>query len=42
MSQEHLSHIERGEKEIGVEVLLRISRELGKSIKWLLIWNEGK
>jgi hypothetical protein len=28
--------MERGEKEIGAEILLRISREFGKSIEWLL------
>jgi transcriptional regulator with XRE-family HTH domain len=42
VSQGHLSHMERGEKEIGVEVLLRISREFGKSIEWLVTGNEGK
>jgi transcriptional regulator with XRE-family HTH domain len=36
VSQGHLSYIERGEKEIGAEILLRISREFGKSIEWLL------
>jgi transcriptional regulator with XRE-family HTH domain len=36
VSQGHFSHIERGEKEIGAEILLRISREFGKSIEWLL------
>jgi len=28
--------MERGEKEIGAKILLRISREFGKSIEWLL------
>ncbi len=36
LSQGHVSYIERGEKEIGAEILLRISREFGKSIEWLL------
>ena len=36
VSQGHLSHIERGDTEMGAEVLMRISREFGKSIEWLL------
>ena len=36
VSQGYLSHIERGEKEIGAEVLLRICRKVGKSVEWLL------
>ena len=36
VSQGHLSYIERGEKEIGAEILLRISREFRKSMEWLL------
>lgn len=36
VSQGHLSYMERGEKEIGVEILLKISQEFGKSIEWLL------
>ena len=36
VSQGYLSHLERGEKEMGPEILLRISRECGKSIEWLL------
>ena len=40
VSQGYLSHAERGEKEIGPEVLLRISRECGKSIDWLLTARE--
>jgi transcriptional regulator with XRE-family HTH domain len=36
VSQGHLSYMERGEKEIGAEILLRISRKFGKSIEWLL------
>jgi transcriptional regulator with XRE-family HTH domain len=36
VSQGYLSHLERGEKEIGPEILLRISGVCGKSIEWLL------
>jgi transcriptional regulator with XRE-family HTH domain len=36
VSQGYLSMMERGEVEIGAEILLRISREFGKSIEWLL------
>jgi transcriptional regulator with XRE-family HTH domain len=36
VSQGHLSRIERGEKEIGAQILLNIAREFGKSIEWLL------
>lgn len=36
VSQGYLSSIERGEKEVGAEILLRISREFGKSLEWLL------
>jgi transcriptional regulator with XRE-family HTH domain len=36
VSQGHLSYMERGEKEIGAEILLKISKEFGKSIEWLL------
>jgi transcriptional regulator with XRE-family HTH domain len=36
VSQGHLSYMERGEKEIGAEILLKISQISGKSIEWLL------
>ncbi len=36
VSQGHFSYIERGEKEIGAEILLKIHQEFGKSIEWLL------
>ena len=36
ISQGHLSSVERGEKEMGAEILLRISHEFEKSIEWLL------
>ena len=42
VSQGHLSHIERGETEVGAEILLKISREFGKSIEWLLTGEEQK
>ena len=41
VSQGHFSYIERGEKEIGAEILLRIRQEFGKSIEWLLT-GEGQ
>jgi transcriptional regulator with XRE-family HTH domain len=40
VSQGHLSYIERGEKEIGAEILLRVSREFGRSIEWLLTGDD--
>jgi transcriptional regulator with XRE-family HTH domain len=40
VSQGHLSYMERGEKEIGAEILLRICREFGKSLEWLLVGKE--
>jgi len=36
ISQNYLSTMERGQVEIGAEILLRIAREFGKSIEWLL------
>ena len=42
LSQGHLSAIERGDKEPGAAVLLAISRELGKSVDWLLTGEEKK
>lgn len=36
VSQGYLSSLEHGRTEIGAEALLRISREFGKSIEWLL------
>lgn len=40
VSQGYLSAIERGEKQIGAEIVLRISREFGKSLEWLLTGRE--
>ena len=42
VSQGHFSRIERGEKEIGAEILLRISRECGKSMEWLLTGKDQR
>jgi transcriptional regulator with XRE-family HTH domain len=36
ISQNYLSTMERGKVEIGAEILLRIGREFGKSVEWLL------
>ncbi len=41
VSQGQLSRYEKGKSEIGPEVLLRISREFGKSIEWVLT-GEGR
>jgi transcriptional regulator with XRE-family HTH domain len=40
VSQGYLSTVEHGQGEIGVEVLLAIGREFGKSIEWLLTGQE--
>ena len=42
VSQSYLSAMERGEKEIGAEILLKISNEFGKSLGWLLTGSEEK
>jgi transcriptional regulator with XRE-family HTH domain len=36
VSQGYVSSMERGEKEIGIEILLKISREYERSLEWLL------
>ena len=36
ISQNYLSTMERGQVEIGAEILLRISRVFAQSIEWLL------
>ena len=36
VTQGHFLRIERGEVEIGAQVLLRIGREFGESLEWLL------
>lgn len=40
ISQNHLSVVERGGREIGAAILLRVSREFGKSMEWLLTGKE--
>jgi transcriptional regulator with XRE-family HTH domain len=40
ISQGYVSSMERGEKEVGIEILLKISREYGKSLEWLLLGTE--
>ena len=40
VSQSYFSTMERGEVEIGAAILLRIGREFGKSIEWLLTGEE--
>jgi transcriptional regulator with XRE-family HTH domain len=42
VSQGHLSHMEHGDTEMGAAILLKISREFGKSIEWLLTGEEQK
>jgi transcriptional regulator with XRE-family HTH domain len=42
VAQSHISAIERGQREIGVLVLLRIARYYGKSIEWLLTGDDPK
>ena len=36
VSQGYLSLAERGEREVGAEILFRIAREFGKSMEWIL------
>lgn len=36
VSQGYLSSVERGEHEIAAEILLRIAKEFGKSLEWIL------
>jgi transcriptional regulator with XRE-family HTH domain len=36
ISQAYLSNVERGKVEVGAEILLRIAREFGKTMEWLL------
>ncbi len=40
VSQGQLSRYEKGESEIGAEVLLRIAERTGKSMEWLLTGKE--
>ena len=41
VSQSYLSAMERGEKEIGAEILLRISRQFSKPLEWLLVGDDS-
>jgi transcriptional regulator with XRE-family HTH domain len=36
ISQNYLSNAERGNAEVGAEILLRIAREFNKTMEWLL------
>ena len=36
ISQTYVSDMEHGKVEVGAEILLRIAREFGKTIEWLL------
>jgi transcriptional regulator with XRE-family HTH domain len=40
ISQNYLSAMERGKVQVGAEILLRIGREFGKSVEWLLTGEE--
>lgn len=40
ISQNYLSTVERGNVQIGSEILLKMSREFGKSMEWLLTGEE--
>ncbi len=42
VSQSYLSAVERGKKEAGAEVLLRIARQFGKTVDWLLTGHESR
>jgi transcriptional regulator with XRE-family HTH domain len=39
VSQSYLSNMEHGRVEVGAAILLRISRQSGRSIEWLLTGN---
>lgn len=40
ISQNYLSVVERGKVEVGAEILLRIAREFGRTMEWLLTGEE--
>lgn len=40
VSQGYVSDVERGEKQVGAEILFRINREFRKSMEWLLTGEE--
>jgi transcriptional regulator with XRE-family HTH domain len=39
-AQSHISAAERGQKELGAVLLLRISRMYGKTLEWLLTGSD--
>ncbi len=41
ISQGYLSAIERGEKEAGAEILLRIAKYCGRTLDWLVTGTES-
>ena len=40
ISQTYVSDMEHGKVEVGAEILLRIAREFGRTIEWLLTGEE--
>ncbi len=40
ISQNYLSNAEHGQVEVGAVIVLRIAREFGKSMEWLLTGKE--
>lgn len=40
ISQSQLSRYEKGNSEIGAEILLRMAKKFGKSMEWLLTGEE--
>jgi transcriptional regulator with XRE-family HTH domain len=40
ISQTYVSDIEHGKVEVGAEILLRIARQFGKTMEWLLTGEE--
>ena len=36
ISQSYVSDMERGKVEVGAEILLRVAREFGRTMEWLL------
>ncbi|PYU30020.1 MAG: hypothetical protein DMG31_15175 [Acidobacteria bacterium] len=40
VSQNYLSTMEHGKVQVGAEILLKIGREFGRSIEWLLTGKE--
>jgi transcriptional regulator with XRE-family HTH domain len=40
VAQSHISAIERGQKEIGAVLLLRLARFYGRSLEWILTGSD--